>query len=96
MTKHFTDFEQLPVQERIFLMASVTAKDDESAREAMADEVAYHLRESARADEEAAKIWQLHDFGDLTLSDAVGSGVMELERSLQHIHKIITGYPPIA
>ncbi|MEI7900916.1 MAG: response regulator [bacterium] len=96
ITKHFTDFERLPVEERVFLMDRATTGGGVSSGEAMADEVAYQLRESARATNEASKVEQMLELGDMTFGDAVGTCVMEMERSLQHLHKIITGYPPIA
>lgn len=96
ITKHFTSFERLPMEERVFFLCDEKQGGDRSSKEAMADEVAFQLRESARANEEASKVAQMLEQGDMTFHDALGTCVMETERSLQHIHNIITGYPPIA
>ena len=65
-------------------------------REEMANLIVYHLRESDRADHEAFKIEELYRIDDMTLKNATGEIVMALELSLQHIHKVITAFPPIA
>jgi len=94
ITKHFSTFDDLPLQARLLRPeAPPDATGGDPA--VMTDEIAYHLRESARADEEASAVGEAFAVGDLELREACGAAVMELERSLQHIHKIITAYPPV-
>jgi len=95
ISKHFATMEDLKVED---WMTGFTVQPSRGTtlREEMANLIVYHLRESDRADHEAFKIEELYRIDDMTLKNATGEIVMALELSLQHIHKVITAFPPIA
>jgi hypothetical protein len=57
-------------------------------------ELSFHLNESAGARKEAESVGSDYRAGVLSVEGAVGPLVIALERSLQHIHKVLLRYLP--
>lgn len=98
--KHYETFERLPLEPLMYGLPAMPTPDPAGApaRPNSADvaaQIAFHLIQSARADESASRVEQDARFGDITLADATGLVVTDLERSLQHLHKILLAFPPL-
>jgi len=61
---------------------------------ALEEEVAYRLSNSSRADDRAMSASATMLDGDISDRNAEGIVISQLELSLQHIHKILTSFPP--
>ena len=57
--------------------------------------IQYHLDESLRADAEARDVAESMELGDILADEGLSLEVIALERSLQHIHKILLTHPPV-
>lgn len=95
IVKHFTVFDGLPLEVRIMQLGLASGSCAEVSQDTTTDEIAFHVQASVRADDEAETVAHALEAGDLDVNDAIGLAVTELERSLTHLHKIITAFPPI-
>ena len=87
--KHFEKLEGLPVIGAVIPDTLEAHKVDRSSG------IRYHLGESERAERETHQISLAMNRRDIGERDALALIVSELERSLQHIHKVLLLFPPI-
>lgn len=99
LMKHYDRFDGMPIMKRIMageLFDQVRKPEQWNERTAQAtEEIAFHMNESARADQEALDIAASVGDGDMHWDQALGLLVAELERSLQHIHKVLLAFAPV-
>lgn len=101
IVKHFEQHEGLIVEALVIdrpAKAVMVPSEDISAkdeRQRIAVSVAFHLLQSSGAQREGTEIVQDLDNDIRTPQSATGDLVACLERSLQHLHKILILFPPI-
>jgi hypothetical protein len=103
LTKYFRQFYNINIDEVFHNIAGAQGtasirlppRDNASAIcEESAQSIVYHMVSSSRSSKEAVDIASDIEIGDTVNHRALGPLVLSLERSLQHIHKIITSFPP--
>ncbi len=100
IVKHFQEYEDLVIDEFVMQDPEISLINvpeyltgkDEKQRVAMS--VSFHVIQSTRARSEGYNIVKDLDNGLRSPESAVGDLVACLERSLQHIHKVLILFPP--
>jgi hypothetical protein len=92
--KHFAKYDALVLQPMSLEKLEVPSTDKDNKSIAVSS-ISFHLHESYVANKEVTNIIEYMDADDITPDDAIGLIVSQLERSLQHIHKIIIDFPPL-
>jgi predicted phosphodiesterase len=83
------------VKERLFNKNKEVNSLSNQEYEEMRNEIYFHLLQSFSACQEVTNLQESIDIGDIKDNQAIGMMLVEFERSLQYIHKIILRYPPI-
>jgi len=85
--KHFQRFENISI---------IGILNDLEQTSERARGIAFHYYESDNATDEAYEVIESMDLGDISQERAVSTLTSSFERSLQHLHKLLLKYSPLA